>query len=110
MTFTGTGTEADPYVPIDPVDQAAANAVIAKINAIGTVVRTTACKTKIDDARTAYNALTDVQKTLVTNYATLTSAEAAYSELETLQSITVVWDGSILEEDNINSAIKYQQI
>jgi hypothetical protein len=64
-------------------NQAAADVVIGKINAIGTVVYTDECKAKIDDARTAYNALTSVQKNLVTNYGTLTTAETDYNNLKT---------------------------
>ena len=64
------------------LDQAEVNEVIAKIDAIGTVAYTEACKTKIDAARNAYNALTDEQKALVENYATLTAAEARYAELK----------------------------
>ena len=63
-------------------DQAAVNAVITKIDAIGTVEYTDACKTLIDDARTAYNALNDAQKALVTNYETLTDAESTYETLK----------------------------
>ena len=63
-------------------DQAAADEVIAKINAIGAVTYTDASKAKIDAARTAFNALTDAQKALVTNYETLTAAEARYAELK----------------------------
>ena len=63
-------------------DQAAADAVIAKIDAIGVVEYTDACSAKITDARGAYNALTDAQKALVTNYETLTAAEARYAELK----------------------------
>ncbi len=63
-------------------DQAAADLVIGKINAIGTVSYTTASKALIDAARGAYDALTDAQKALVTNYATLTAAEKAYAELK----------------------------
>ena len=63
-------------------DQAAANAVIDKIDAIGTVEYTEASKAKIDAARNAYNALADAQKALVTNYATLTASEARYAELK----------------------------
>ena len=63
-------------------DQAAADEVIEKINAIGTVEYTEASKTKIDAAREAYNALTDTQKALVTNYETLSAAEARYAELK----------------------------
>jgi len=62
-------------------NQAAADAVIAKINAIGTVAYTSDSKTKIDAARTAYAALTNDQKALVTNYSTLTTAESSYESL-----------------------------
>ena len=63
-------------------DQAAADEVIAKIDDIGTVEYTDACKAKINEARDAYAALTDAQKALVSNYATLTAAEARYTELK----------------------------
>ena len=65
----------------DP-DQEAADAVIAKIDAIGTVAYTEACKAKIDAASDAYAALTDAQKALVTNYETLTAAETSYAALQ----------------------------
>lgn len=61
---------------------AAAKAVVDKIAAIGLVEYTTACKDKIDAARSAYNALSDAQKALVSNYTTLTDAEAAYADLK----------------------------
>ena len=63
-------------------DKAKANAVDALIFAIGEVEYTTTCKTMIDAARTAYDALTTSQKELVTNYKTLTDAEKRYDELE----------------------------
>lgn len=61
-----------------PADQAA-----AKINAIGTVEYTDACKAKIDDARAAVNALTASQLTQLSAAAqkTLTDAEAAYAAM-----------------------------
>ena len=62
-------------------DQDAAKAVDDLIGAIGEVELTEACKTKIDDARKAYSALTDAQKKLVKNLATLTAAEKKYNEL-----------------------------
>lgn len=52
---------------------------IAKIEAIGTVVYTEQSKALIDAARDTYDALTDGQKTQVTNYATLLAAEDAYA-------------------------------
>ena len=63
-------------------DQAAATAVIGKINAIGTVAYDEASKARIDDARHAYDALTAAQKALVTNYGVLTAAEQAYADLK----------------------------
>jgi hypothetical protein len=63
-------------------DQAAADAVIGKINAIGTVEYTAESKAKIDDARTAYNGLTQTQKALVANYGVLEAAEARYADLK----------------------------
>ena len=65
-------------------DQAAADAVIAKINAIGTVEYTDECKARIDAARAAYDALTDAQKALVPEKTLkiLTDAEATYEELK----------------------------
>lgn len=56
------------------------NTTIALINAIGRV--TPDSKTAIEAARTAYDALSDSAKTYVTNYETLTTAEAAYSVIE----------------------------
>ena len=62
-------------------DKAAADAVIAKISAIGKVELTADCKAKIDAAREAYNALSDEQKALVSNLKTLTDAENEYKSL-----------------------------
>ena len=55
---------------------------IAKINAIGTVQYTQACKAKIDAARKAYDALTTSQQESVTNYSTLQTAENLYAQLK----------------------------
>lgn len=56
--------------------------VIALIQKIGTVAYTNACKSRIDAARKAYDALTDAEKAKVTNFETLKSAEAKYEELK----------------------------
>ena len=48
------------------------------ITAIGEVAYTSESKTKIDDARTAYNALSTDDQALVSNYITLMAAEEAY--------------------------------
>ena len=63
----------------DDTDQKAADAVIAKINAIGTV--TLDSKAAIEEAEAAYSALTDAQKALVSNYETLKAARTAYDKL-----------------------------
>ena len=65
----------------DKADQDAADAAIAKIDAIGVVSR--AAKRRIDAARKAYDGLTDAQKALVpaSVVKTLTDAETAYSNL-----------------------------
>lgn len=63
-------------------DNEAANSVIAMIKAIGKVVYTDVSKARIDAARKAYEALTDVQKALVTNVETLIAAETKYLELQ----------------------------
>ena len=60
-------------------DKAAADAVSEKIAAIGTV--TLNSKNAIEDARSAYNALTTDQKALVANYNVLTAAEKTLSSL-----------------------------
>lgn len=64
-------------------DQRAADSAVAKIQAIGSVSGTAECKKKIDDARAAYNALTDEQKQLVPENIEklLTDAEALYIKL-----------------------------
>ena len=64
------------------LDQMAADEVIAKITAIGTVTYTPESKALIDAARTAYDALTTAQQALVTNYSTLTDAETTYTTAE----------------------------
>ncbi|MDY6396574.1 MAG: InlB B-repeat-containing protein [Treponema sp.] len=65
-------------------NQTAADAVIAKITAIGTVTYTSESKAKIDEARKAYDALTGAQKELVPaeTLSVLTAAETKYSELK----------------------------
>ena len=64
----------------EDADQVAANAVAEMIDGLGTV--TVNSSTAITAARAAYNALTDAQKALVTNYETLTAAEATLKQLQ----------------------------
>ena len=62
-------------------DREAAGKVIEKISAIGEVKKDNDCENAIVSARSAYDTLTDEQKTLVTNYDVLTNAEVKYKEL-----------------------------
>lgn len=71
----------------DP-DEEAASEVIALIEAIGTVTEDSG--DKIAAARKAYDALTDAQKKLVTNYNVLTEAEAAFAALTNVLPFTDV--------------------
>ena len=66
----------------DLTDQRAADDVEKKINDIGNVALTDESKQKIDDAREAYNNLTDKQKALVGNKDTLEKAEDDYQLLD----------------------------
>ena len=68
----------------EKVDKAAADVVIARIAAIGTVEYTAESKVLIEEARAAYNVLTADQKALITatQLKTLTDAETAYAELK----------------------------
>lgn len=65
-----------------------ADEVVEKINSIGKVEYSSECKAKIDDARTSYDALTTEQKSLVTNYNVLVSAEYAYISLTPAETPT----------------------
>lgn len=65
-----------------PGSEDAVREVIALIQKIGTVAYTDACKNRIDDARKAYDALTPAEKDKVTNFKTLTEAEAKYEALK----------------------------
>lgn len=57
-------------------------AVMNLIDAIpATIEKTDACKNAIEAARAAYDALSTADKALVTNYSTLTAAEAAWAVL-----------------------------
>lgn len=63
-------------------DKAAAKNVDDLIDAIGDVTLTDDCKAAIDAARTAYDALTDTQKALVSKLDILTDAEAKLAQLK----------------------------
>ena len=63
------------------VANAKVEAVKTAISQIGTVENTPECKAKIDSAKEMYDALSDGEKTLVTNYNDLTTAISAYNNL-----------------------------
>ncbi len=74
---------------VNAANKEKADAVMAKINAIPETV-TLSDKTAVTDARTAYDALTDDQKALVTNLDKLTQAEIAIIKLETADGVTIL--------------------
>ena len=76
-------TDVDVYTK----EEKAVDTVEAMISAIGTV--TAESKTAIEEARTAYDSLTDEQKALVENYDVLTTAETQYSELTTVKELSL---------------------
>lgn len=91
------------------LDQVAAGAVIEKIDAIGEV--TLEDEATINDARTLYTALTEEQKALVTNYETLTAAEATLAALkqqaavdETIAKIDAIGTVTLDSADAISAA------
>ena len=63
-------------------DEVIADVVFDLIEAIGTVEYTDECAARIEAARAAYDALTEDQQGLVTNYDELTAAEDRYAELK----------------------------
>ena len=84
-----TGTFGD-----NTADYEAADAVDAKINAIGTV--TLDSEAKITQARQAYEALTPEQKALVTKLDVLETAEARLAELKADKPFTVAGTSVVL--------------
>ena len=63
-------------------DHAAAGKVIESINNIGDVIFDDESKTKLEEVRAQYDALTEEQKPLVTNYQTLVDGEALYAAMQ----------------------------
>ena len=79
----------------DPADnQKAADAVIKKISEIGEV--TESSENLIKEARASYDALTDAQKELVTNYDVLVQAEA---QLENIKDNAVSTKFTLVGDD-----------
>lgn len=72
-------------------NQAAAKAVIEKINALPKMEELTISEAHlkaVQEARTAYNALSDAQKQLVTNAASLEAAEAKQGDMTQAEAVT----------------------
>ncbi len=88
--------------------------VVDYINAIGTVVYTQECKDKIDIARELYDKLEAAQKDLVSNYSTLTDAEAAYAALVPAEPGTAVLnaDGTeaVMEMPTYDVTVDYELV
>ena len=113
-TLTAAETALADLKAAAAADQAAADAVEAKIAAIGIVTLTS--ENAITEARDAYNALTDAQKALVENLGTLTDAETALAELKAEDAanraaaanvevkIATIGEVSLAKEDKINAA------
>ncbi len=91
----GSGGSGGGSAAADTSDRQAADAVIALIDAIGTVTKDSGGK--ISAARSAYAELTDAQKNLVDNYSRLTAAEKAYAALTGILPFTDVKDHWALE-------------
>jgi len=83
-------------------DELAAMAVIDLIDAIGTV--TLESEAAISAADTAYNALTDEQKALVTNLDVLEAAKTAYAALST--PAPAAYQGAIIYEYGVTDSSK----
>ena len=77
--------ESDPHIVEPPIDTEAVENVINLINAIGTVTKESG--SAIAAARTAYNALNDDEKALITNIDVLLEAETVYNQLNASQDI-----------------------
>ncbi|MBR6251302.1 MAG: leucine-rich repeat protein, partial [Bacteroidales bacterium] len=91
VSFSGDISGSDHGITIMCTIEPAAPAyetVMNLIEAIGTVELTAECKAKIDAARTAYDALSTDDKALVTNIATLTTAENTYTSLKAAADLT----------------------
>ncbi len=74
-------------------DNSSAAVVIDAINSIGEV--TLDSKSKLDEVRFSYNGLTESQQALVTNYETLTNAEATHSKMRAYKDVAITVENSI---------------
>jgi hypothetical protein len=88
------------------------DAVVAKIDAIGTVAYTTDCKNKIDAARSAYNALGDTEKSIfpAAKLKTLMDDEKAYDAMDSINSIGTVVNTEVCSTAISNARTKYDAL
>lgn len=75
----------DITISIKTLDEVKADEVIESITNLGEI--TLESKEALENARAAYDALTDAQKMLVTNYEVLVKAESIYHELEAFDNV-----------------------
>lgn len=84
-------------------NKAAAEAVDAKINAIGTVAYTEASKALIDAAKSAFDALTPAQQALVTKKNVLDAAIAEYKALDDeVEAVKAAFDAFDINSYNLD--------
>lgn len=102
---TELGGEEDPN---EKTDQEVADAVVALINAIGTIDTSDASKEKIEAARVAYNLLTEEQKALVSEDAlkVLVDAEESYAELKKAETDKMTQEQKKAEDAKQAQAVK----
>ena len=100
---------ADQKALVDPdklqtlIDAENAYEAMRKIDAIGELEYTEACKELIDQARAYYDALTDAQKAAVDNYDDLTKAERDYAAVDS--SVNSVTDIEGIRYDQMNQEL-----
>lgn len=106
LKTSGTATSGSlvvTYAKSNVSDDELIQAVEDAITAIGIVEYSDACKAKIDDARSEYNALDDLLKASVTNYNTLVEAETTYENLKNEALEKIDKDAAQTVVDLINS-------
>ena len=84
------------------LDHADVKSVISSINALPQTV-TLSDKTVIEDIRSAYDSLADVQKTAVTNLSKLVSAETAIANIENANEVIALID--LINANDVNSGL-----
>ena len=81
---------------------------IKAIEDIGEVEYTAECKARIDEARKAYDRLSDYESTLVTNHQDLLDAEKAYSDLDAAAALAAAKTAAKSALDGYKNASDYR--